>query len=210
MTDSAAPTPDAPDAPDAPTATRDAQPPPAWLRALTAAGRRWPSLLALAWAVYSLSDVGDGLEYVILFVLPAAGYLFLAVADRPRISWAVVIALLATVVILRALDIDPWPPLALVVIALTALGLVNGRLRSPRIYALQPAGALAFLASGLLALSVPPTAGGYLVAAGLLGHALWDGFHYRANKIVARSYAEWCGVLDLVLGLGLLVVLLTR
>ncbi|MEV0823189.1 hypothetical protein [Nonomuraea rubra] len=207
MTDSATP---APGAPDHPTGIREATPRPAWLRALIAVGRRWPSLLALAWAVYSLSDVGDGLEYVILFVLPAAGYLFIAVAARPRITWAAVIALLATVVVLRALDIDPWPPLALVVIALAALGLVNGRLRRPRIFALQAPGALAFMASGILALSVPPATGGYLVAAGLVGHAVWDGFHWRANKIVARSYAEWCGVLDLVLGLGLLILLLTR
>ncbi|MBB6553911.1 hypothetical protein [Nonomuraea rubra] len=207
MTDSATP---APGTPDDPAGTREAAPRPAWLRALIAVGRRWPSLLALAWAAYSLSDVGDGLEYVILFVLPAAGYLFIAVADRPRITWAAVIALLATVVVLRALDIDPWPPLALVVIALAALGLVNGRLRRPRIFALQAPGALAFMASGILALSVPPATGGYLVAAGLVGHAVWDGFHWRANKIVARSYAEWCGVLDLVLGLGLLILLLTR
>ncbi|MEV0996034.1 hypothetical protein [Nonomuraea sp. NPDC050202] len=207
MTDSAAP---APGAADDPAGIRNTAPRPAWLRALTAVGHRWPSLLALAWAVYSLSDIGDGLEYMILFVLPAAGYLFLAVADRPRITWAVVLALLAAVVVLRALDIDPWPPLASVVIALAALGLVNGRLRGPRVFALQAPGALAFMAAGLLVLSVPPAAGGYLVAAGLVGHAMWDGFHWRANKIVARTFAEWCGMVDLVLGLGLLVVLIAR
>jgi hypothetical protein len=59
-------------------------------------------------------------------------------------------------------------------------------------------------------LAVPAAVGGYLVAAGLLGHATWDAVHWRANRIVSRSFAEWCGVLDLVIGVGLLVVLLVR
>ncbi|MFI6736562.1 hypothetical protein ACIBI9_26860 [Nonomuraea sp. NPDC050451] len=190
--------------------SRDATEQPRWLRAVSAVGRRWPTWLALGWAAISLSDVGDGLEYAILFILPATGYLFLAVVDRPRITWAVVVAILATAVVLRLLKIDPWPALALVVVALAAVGLISGQLRRPGMYALQPLGALAFMASGLVVLSVPTTAGGYLVAAGLLGHAAWDAFHWRANKIVARSFAEWCGVLDLVLGVGLLVLLLVR
>jgi hypothetical protein len=94
-------------------------------------GRRWPAWLAVACAAVSLSDVGDGLEYMILFVLPATGYLFLAVVDLPRITWAVVVGALATVVVLRALDIDPWPALAVVVVALAAVGLIDGRLRRP-------------------------------------------------------------------------------
>ncbi|SEG97705.1 hypothetical protein SAMN05444920_11125 [Nonomuraea solani] len=175
---------------------------------MSAIGRRWPTWLALAAAAISLSDVGDGLEYLIIFVLPATGYLFLAVVDRPRITWAVVIAALATVVVMRLLKLDPWPALALVVIVLVAVGLINGRLRRPGVYALQSPGAVAFMAFGLLVLAVPVPVGGYLVAAGLLGHATWDAFHWRANKVVARSFAEWCGVLDFVLGAGLLLVLL--
>ncbi|WP_344592603.1 hypothetical protein [Actinomadura vinacea] len=178
-----------------------------WLRAV---GRRWPAWLAVAWAAISLYDVGDGLEYMVLFVLPATGYLFLAVVDLPRITWAVVVAALATVVVLRMLDIDPWPALAVVVGTLAAVGLISGRLRQPGLYALQAPGALAFMAFGLVVPAVSTTVGGYLVAAGLLGHATWDAVHWRADKIVSRSFAEWCGVLDLVLGVGLLVVLLMR
>ncbi|MCW6005111.1 hypothetical protein K1W54_11040 [Micromonospora sp. CPCC 205371] len=176
----------------------------------SAVGRRWPTWAALAWAAISLADVSDGLEYVVLFVLPATGYLFLAVVDRSRITWAVVFAALTAVVVLRLLDIDPWPALALVVIALAGAGLISGQLRRPGLYAWQSPGALAFMAFGLVVLSVPTTVGGYLVAVGLLGHAAWDAIHWRANAIVARSFAEWCGVLDLVLGLGLLVVFVIR
>jgi hypothetical protein len=183
----------------------------AWLRAAAfALGRRWPTFLALAWAVISLSDVKDGLEYAILFILPATGYLFLAVVDRPRITWAVVAAAMATVVVLRTLNLDPWPTLAVVVVVLAAVGLMSGQLRRPGLYAWQSPGALAFMAFGLVVLSAPAEVGGYLVGVGLLGHAAWDAIHWRRNSVVARSFAEWCGVLDLVLGLGLLVLLMTR
>jgi hypothetical protein len=179
---------------------------PGWQRVALAIGHRWPIWLALTWAAISLYDFQSGLEYVILFVLPAAGYLFLAVVDRPRITWAVVLAATGTVTALRVLAIDPWPPLAVVAVALAAAGLLTGPLRRPGIYALQMPGALAFVTFGIVVLGLPATIGGYLVAVGLWGHAAWDAVHWHANKIVSRSFAEWCGVLDLVLGLGILAL----
>jgi hypothetical protein len=183
---------------------------PGWLRAASALGRRWSTWLALACAAISLSDVSDGLEFAILFILPATGYLFLAVVDRPRITWVVAAGAMATVVVLRALNLDPWPTLAVVAVVLAAVGLIGGQLRRAGLYAWQSPGALAFMAFGLVALSVPATAGGYLMVVALLGHAAWDAIHWRHNMVVTRSFAEWCGVFDLVLGLGLLVVLVTR
>jgi hypothetical protein len=190
--------------------SRDGDERPAGPRAAVAVWNRWPTWLALTFAAISLSDVGDGLEFAIIFVLPATGYLFLALVDRPRITWAVVIALLTLVVVLRAMDIDPWPSLVVVVLTLAAAGLITGQLRRPGMYALQSPGALAFMASGLVVLSVPVAVGGYLAAAGLVAHAMWDAIHWRANKIVSRSFAEWCGVFDFVLGLGLVIVLVAR
>lgn len=180
------------------------------LRIAKAVGRRWPTLVAVAWAAISLYDLGDGLEYAILFVLPATGYLFLAVVDRPRITWGVVFGSLGIVTVLRLLDIDPWPALAVVVVTLIAVGLLGGQLRRPGLYTLQTPGALAFFTFGLIVLSVPNEVGGYLVGLGLLAHAAWDATHLRAGLIVSRSFAEWCGVLDLIVGLGIMIMLLAR
>jgi hypothetical protein len=177
-----------------------------WRRVAAAIGHRWPTGLALVWAAISLSDLGDGLEYAPLLVLAATGYLFIAVVDRPRATWAVLFALVTTVVVLRLLDVNPWPVLAVVAAALAAVGLISGQLRRPGLYAMQLPAALGFIALSLTALTVPTNVGGYLVAAGLLGHAAWDAIHWRANKIVTRSFAEWCGVLDLILGLGILLL----
>ena len=40
--------------------------------------------------------------------------------------------------------------------------------------------------------------GRYLVAAGWFLHGVWDLVHLRLDKVVARSYAEWCGVVDIL------------
>jgi hypothetical protein len=59
----------------------------------------------------------------------------------------------------------------------------------------------------LVALYVEPVLGGMLVAIGLLGHAAWDAVHYLRDRVVTRSYAEFCAVLDLLVGGAVLFVL---
>jgi hypothetical protein len=49
-------------------------------------------------------------------------------------------------------------------------------------------------------------AGGILVSAGLFGHAAWDVYHHRINRVVTRSLAEFCFVLDTLLALAVLFV----
>jgi hypothetical protein len=172
--------------------------------------RRWPTWLALAWAAVSLADLADGLEYAFVLLVAATGYLFIAVVDRSRLTWPVLFGLIAVVVVLRSLDVDQWPALTVTAFALMAAGLITGQLRRPGLYLLQSPAAVGFIALGMAALAVPAAIGSYLVAAGLLGHAAWDAVHWRANSIVTRSFAEWCGVLDATLGVGILVTVLFR
>jgi hypothetical protein len=42
------------------------------------------------------------------------------------------------------------------------------------------------------------------VAIALIGHAAWDAYHFLRNRVVARSYAEFCAVVDLLLGAAIL------
>ena len=55
------------------------------------------------------------------------------------------------------------------------------------------------------ALYVAPELGAYLVALALLGHAAWDAYHYLRDRVVTRSYAEFCGIADLLLGAAILL-----
>jgi hypothetical protein len=66
---------------------------------------------------------------------------------------------------------------------------------------------LGFSAIALLALNVAPIPGAYLDATALIGHAAWDAVHFRLNQLVARSYAEFCAVVDLLLGVAILLMM---
>jgi hypothetical protein len=48
-----------------------------------------------------------------------------------------------------------------------------------------------------------------LVSLGLLAHVAWDVYHHRNGRVVARSFAEFCGVLDILVAVGVLVLTLT-
>jgi hypothetical protein len=90
---------------------------------------------------------------------------------------------------------------------LVVLGVARGQLRRPGGLILQAAGMLGFGAIALATLYVDTGLGGYLVAFALLGHAVWDAFHYLRDRVVARSYAEFCGIVDLGLGVAILLFL---
>ncbi|WP_157107700.1 hypothetical protein [Nocardia amikacinitolerans] len=44
------------------------------------------------------------------------------------------------------------------------------------------------------------------VATRRIGHGLWDFAHHRANRAVARSFAEFCAVVDVLIGAAVLLV----
>jgi hypothetical protein len=179
-----------------------------FMTSLRAVTDRWPTLLALAWAAISLVDSDDGLEHVFPLLVAATGYVFIALVDRPRLSWPVVVGCAALVLALRLLGTDPWPALAVAAAALIAAGLITGQFRRPGLYLLQSPATVGFVAVGLTAVAVPAEIGSYLLAAGLLAHAAWDAVHWHANRIISRTFAEWCGVLDATLGIGILVTVL--
>jgi hypothetical protein len=124
-----------------------------------------------------------------------------------RHRWPTWLALLVTV------DnwVEPGVPHPWLLLILPAGYLVIGsarkRLGDVRVLAVQVGGFLGYLALTLVALRVQEDAARYLVAAGWLSHSVWDLAHYRANKVVPRGYAEWCGVVDAVIGLTIIFMM---
>ena len=174
---------------------------------------RWPTALGIgvaALTVFDLEvDAGSVSSLSALVVLMALVYVGAAALDRRRASWVVFLAGFAVVVVLLdLLDSKVEPSAALLVAALVfvVLGVARGQLRRPGGLTLQAAGMLGFGAAALVTLYVDPDLGGYLVAFALLGHAAWDAYHYLRDRVVARSYAEYCGVLDLLVGVAILVM----
>ncbi|HKA68676.1 MAG TPA: hypothetical protein VKG85_06105 [Actinomycetes bacterium] len=172
--------------------------------------RRWPTALALVLSAVTF-DGGDsgaavsGLAEALL-LLPL-GYLTVAKLQRPRASWLVLVCGLITIIVLRLLDVIA-PAAVLVTIALVVLvwGAVDRQLQRSALFQIQTLGMLGFGALGLLGLAVDPQLGRYLVAAGWFLHGVWDFVHLRMNKVVTRSYAEWCGVLGFVIAAQLLLI----
>ena len=64
-----------------------------------------------------------------------------------------------------------------------------------------------FGALALTGLVLDPDVGRYLVAAGWFLHGVWDFAHLRMRRldgVVAPTFAEWCGVVDVVVAVELL------
>jgi hypothetical protein len=166
---------------------------------------RWPTALGIAVVALAAFDLQDGLEFAALTVLMALVYLGAAALDRRWSAWVVLLAGLPLAIFIPSISgIHPSVVLLVVALVFLALGVARGQLRKPDGLALQTAGMLAFGSTVLVALYVDPDLGGKLVAIALIGHAAWDAYHFLRNRVVSRSYAEFCAVFDLLLGAAIL------
>ncbi|HEY1179505.1 MAG TPA: hypothetical protein VGF17_25395 [Phytomonospora sp.] len=170
---------------------------------------RWPTFAAIAASAAMVLDDGDGAEPLIqLFPLLPLVYLLVAKLERPKATWPTVLLGSLLIGVLRFLDVIPASSV-LFGIALVVLvwGVVDGHSRTSATFRLQALGMLAFGALGLVALAVEPELARYLIAAGWLFHGVWDFWHLKTGKVVVRSYAEACGVIDVLVGLGLIFII---
>lgn len=176
----------------------DTQARPRW----TAVLRRWPTVLAVGLTAATLSGGSSAGEVTslaeILLLLPLV-YLIVAKIQRREASWPVIFVFFALVLVLRALDVVAAPAVfALVALVVLVGGAVSGDLRRSGAFGVQALGMIGFGALVLAALLAEPDLGRYLVAAGWFLHGLWDFAHLRRDAVVSRSYAEWCGVFDIL------------
>jgi uncharacterized membrane protein YhaH (DUF805 family) len=176
------------------------------------AARRWPTLLAAALSVPQIlagsSDLAGsvGSYGQALLLLPLL-YLIVNQIGDARATWPVLLAGVALMVGLRLQSLVS-PVLVFVTIAavLLAWGTVRGTPHGRTTFNIQAAGTLAFLTLGLAGLAVDPEIGVYLIAAGWFFHGVWDFVHLRLNKVVSRTFAECCGVIDVLVAVELLLI----
>lgn len=177
--------------------------------------RRWPAALGLAFGVFlHLTDDLRSIWGVLLPLMIAfTGYAVIAALQRPRWSWPVIAVLVVGIFAARAVGFSQIAELAgmvMLVLIVCIAGSVRGTWAQPNLYRWQPLGAIvfvavAFAAVALVSLAFAPELGLIVVAAGLIGHGVWDVVHWRRHEVVAPSLAEWCAVLDLTLGVGILL-----
>jgi hypothetical protein len=179
-------------------------------RPWTAVLARWPTALALGMATLTLDDVRSDAGVAslagLILLLPLE-YLIVAKLQRRQAAWPVVAVALLAVLALQALDVvAPAAVLAAVALIVLVWGVVDGQLLRPGAFRVQALGMLGFGALALVGLIMDPDLGRYLVAAGWLLHGVWDFVYFKLDRVVPRSYAEWCGVLDLLIAAELVLL----
>lgn len=177
---------------------------------------RWPTALGIV--VAALTALGaqinrgfvSALASIIVFM--ALVYLAAAVLGRRSSAWPVFGAGFVVIAISKLLGLGNAATLGFLAAAVLflVLGVVRGQWRGASGLPLETLGMFAFGAVGLAALSVSLTWAGYLAAAALFAHAAWDAVHLWRERVVARSYAEFCAVLDVALGAAILVMMASR
>jgi hypothetical protein len=158
----------------------------------------WPTLAGLALAVFVGLNQEDGRESAP--ILAASGFVYLGAAAlrKPGAAWPLFLGTFAVITATRidVLPVDATWVLLGVATLLAGYGWLN---RADHAFGALPLQTLAMIGTGAgaaIALIVGGDLAVYVVATGLLGHAVWDAYHHRTNKVVVRSMAEFCCVLD--------------
>ncbi|MFC4627107.1 hypothetical protein ACFO6V_02600 [Promicromonospora alba] len=175
-------------------------------------------LLVLFWV--GAVGAGDMMLWGHVLMVPAmAGAMLLRPAEYTehvhgfdlvwlRERWPVLVGLLLLVGTLAGAGAGSGVPTWLVfamALVYPVVGLLRNSIRGRSMVLLQAAGLAVFGGISLLAgVLVGQDTGAYVLAAGLVGHGVWDAFHHRANAVVWRWYAETCIVYDVLLAAAVL------
>jgi hypothetical protein len=171
--------------------------------------RRWPSLVGIGFAVLVGVGVASGVELAPVLAAAAVVYLGAAALQKSAAAWPLFLASAAAVITAAKSLGDRFEGTLIVLggdAVLVVYGLLRSVIRPMHGLPLQSIALLGFGAASAVAMFVNTDLGGYLVAAGLLAHSGWDLYHYRANRVVVRSLAEFCLVLDAALALLIVYV----
>ncbi|MEV6278249.1 hypothetical protein [Nocardia sp. NPDC051832] len=169
-----------------------------------APARRWPTLAGIAFAAITAYDLATGVDLAQIIAASALIYLGAAALGRQSTAWPLFLGTFVVITIAKIAGLDSTVVLLALAVPLVAYAVIEHR-----DITVQGLAVLAFGAVALTALVVNEQLGAYLVAAGLLGHTAWDFYHFRADRVVARSLAEFCMVLDTLLALAIVLAELT-
>lgn len=175
---------------------------------LHAALRRWPTVAGIGFAAFVAWGLTAGAELAPILTASGLVYLGSAALQRRGAAWPV---FALTFVVIGAAGFTPYEDAATWVLVglavlFAAYGLLRGAARPAEGLPLQAIGMAVFGAAAAVTLLVGGDFGAYLVAAGLLGHAAWDVHHHRTERVVARSMAEFCFVLDTIIAVAMIAV----
>jgi hypothetical protein len=165
---------------------------------------RWPAALGLMTAAFVLVTGADRETGAIIVGVATLCYLGAAALDRRWIAWAGCLGGGLVVTVGEIVGVPWWVAVGVVAAGLVVIGLFLGVPR--RALTTQTVALAGFGAVAVAALFLAPTLGLVLAGLALVGHGGWDLYHYRRDEVVSRSLAEFCMLLDVPVGLGLVVI----
>ncbi len=170
----------------------------------------WPIVAAIMFASFVAFGSGPADHTDVAPVVTASAFVYLgAAALKHRVAGWPMFLVSAIVTTVGFVVPGLCPSWSWVMVAIAAILLVYG---DPRCVAavlgvpLQAAAMAVFAAAAISAVHVDAMWAALLVGAGLLAHTAWDVFHLRTERVVARSLALLCAVLDIFLAIVVLVV----
>ncbi|MDX0986532.1 hypothetical protein GOL22_31380 [Sinorhizobium medicae] len=173
----------------------------------------WPAAIGLAFAASVSIDLLNGSEHGtdLAAIVVASGLVYLAAAalELPWVSWPAFLLSVVVITVARfgLIPFDATWAMLIVAALFAVYGVIRTLRRPNRELPLQAIAMVVFGGLATVALFISPFVGALLVAAGLVAHAGWDVYHHVKNKIVVRSMAEFCFVLDTAL--AIVIVLAT-
>ncbi|MGH3655818.1 MAG: hypothetical protein ACRDUA_04080 [Micromonosporaceae bacterium] len=168
----------------------------------------WPVPAGLGFAALIAFDLPNGADLAAVLAAAAAVYVGAAALRKPSAAWPMFFGTVVVITVMKLLGQGiqaTWVLFAGGVVLIVA-GWVRDAARPTYGLPLQSLALLGFGAAAIAGTMITPDLGGYVVAAGLFGHAAWDLHHYRGDRVVSRSLAEFCLVLDATLALVLVLV----
>lgn len=167
---------------------------------------RWPSILGLLALFFNVTNGADSHVTAMIIIIASMCYLAASAIGRQHSGWIMVAAASAAVVLARLTGLDPTATLLVMGVGFATLGFLRGNDIDRRELTAQALAFLGFSAIALTAMMANPIVALHLAALAAIGHAAWDVVYFVRNKVVPRSLAEACFMLDLGLGVALLLI----
>jgi hypothetical protein len=177
-------------------------------RVARAIARRWPAIAGAAVAMLTVvpilrfGAVNDVASVVIASALVYLGAAALGLRGSAWPIFGISFVLITVGFFVPAFD-PSWVMIALAVV-LVIYSLFRTRGRPDYGVPLQIAAMVILGTLALIAAGLDPKTAAVPIAAGLFAHAGWDLYHHRRDRVVVRSMAEFCLVLDTVLAVAVL------
>lgn len=176
-------------------------------------GYAWPIAVGILFAAFVAFGSGTASHTDVAPVVTASAFVYLtsAALQRRTAAWPMFfVSVIAITIGFSVPDINPawssWAMLCMAVILLVYSVIRGVVLRPPWGVPLQAAGMAVFAAAAISAVHIEAMWAGLLVGASLLAHTAWDIYHHRNDRVVARSMALFCAVLDTFLAIVVLWV----